>query len=194
MDKCLRSLTSCALLLAFCTSTNAALRLGNSQSSSPLSLVQINASTTNPLALPHVGTTFPPGPQPDEDPWYYDVPYANPHMNIKFRDYQLIAERNETDVEETFRKAVVDCTGRHTTLMPDRKNYYWSGSVNLGVEPQEGNPGQAIHLTYGIWGDALTGLNQFRLFYPHLDFGFEIYVYDDDDEELYVGLGYLSVD
>ena len=58
-------------------------------------------------------------------------------MNIKFGHYQLIADRNETDVEETFRKAVVDCTGRHTTLMPDRESSYVSGEVSLGVEPAE---------------------------------------------------------
>ena len=49
-----------------------------------------------------------------------------------------------------------------------------------------------MRLTYGIFSDALRGLNNFRLFYPHLDFGFEIYVYDDEDEQ-YVGRGYLAV-
>ena len=49
-----------------------------------------------------------------------------------------------------------------------------------------------MHLTYGIFSDALRGLNNFRLFYPHLDFRFEIYVYDEEGEQ-YVGRGLLSI-
>ena len=54
------------------------------------------------------------------------------------------------------------------------------------------DPEQSEHLTYGIFSDSLRGINNFRLFYPHLDFAFEIYVYDDGDEH-YVGRGYLAV-
>lgn len=194
MDKCLRSLTSCALLLGLCTSTNAALPLGNSQSSPPLSLVQINASTAHPLALPHVSTDFPPGPQPDRRTFYYDVPYSNPPMNIKFREYQLEPDRDETQVQETLTNAVADCSGpgRRAMLLPVRQNYWESGEVTLMVLPEENYPEQLDHLTYGILGDALRGLNNFRLFYPHLDFAFEIYVYGGREED-YVGRGYLAV-
>lgn len=45
-------------------------------------------------------------------------------------------------------------------------------------------------LTYGIFTDSLQGLNNFRLFYPHLNFGYEIYVYPGEGQaETYVGRG-----
>ena len=60
-------------------------------------------------------------------------------MNIKFNNYQLIADRDETDVEEVFTSAVADCIGpgRRTTLLPDRANYWESGKVSLMVQPGE---------------------------------------------------------
>ena len=62
-------------------------------------------------------------------------------MNIKFKQYQLIPNRDETRVEDTFRDAVADCIGpgRRTTLMPERLNYYESGEVSLAVQPEEGS-------------------------------------------------------
>ena len=86
-------------------------------------------------------SSFPPGRQPDEDPLFYDVPYADPPMNIKFRQYQLIPDRDETRVEDTFRNAVADCIGpgRRTTLMPEKLNYYESGEISLAVQPEEGS-------------------------------------------------------
>ena len=48
-------------------------------------------------------------------------------------------------------------------------------------------------MTYGIFHDALRGLNAFRLFYPRLDFTYEVYIYPvDPGEEDYIGLGQVS--
>ena len=84
-------------------------------------------------------SSFPPGPEPDEHPFFYDVPHANPPMNIKFRNYQLQPDRDETQVEETLRDAVADCSGpgRRAMLLPDRENYWESGDVTLMVLPGE---------------------------------------------------------
>ena len=60
-------------------------------------------------------------------------------MNIKFRNYDLVADRDETDVQETISDAVADCIGpgRRTTLIPDGENYWGSGDVSLMVLPGE---------------------------------------------------------
>ena len=56
-------------------------------------------------------------------------------MNIKFRNYELIADRDETDVQETISDAVADCIGpgRRTMLIPDGENHWASGEVILMV-------------------------------------------------------------
>ena len=55
-------------------------------------------------------------------------------------------------------------------------------------------PGQHPTLTYGIFVDTLRGLNAFRLFYPHLDFNYEIFLYPSEARlEYYLGLGTLNV-
>ena len=55
-------------------------------------------------------------------------------------------------------------------------------------------PEQEQALTYGIFDDALLGVNQFRLFYPHLDFVYEIFVYPDGEpeSEVCVGIGEMT--
>ena len=62
-------------------------------------------------------------------------------MNIKFRDYEIEADRDERDVDDTFRKAVADCISpaRRTTLLPDGENYWDSGRAVLGVKPEDGS-------------------------------------------------------
>ena len=59
-------------------------------------------------------------------------------MNIKFKYYELIVDRNETDVEETLKSAVADCVGpgRRTTLLPKGANFWESGKVGLMVQPE----------------------------------------------------------
>ena len=48
-------------------------------------------------------------------------------------------------------------------------------------------------MTYGIFHDALRGLNDFRLFYPKLNFQYEVYIYPDDrGDENYIGLGHVT--
>ena len=53
--------------------------------------------------------------------------------------------------------------------------------------------GVDLSLTYGIFCDATLGINQFRLFYPHLDFVYEIYVRhnEESESEYRVGTGEL---
>ena len=46
-------------------------------------------------------------------------------------------------------------------------------------------------LTYGMLADTLPGLNNFRLFYPHLDFDFEIFLPQQEDIEIQTGIGAL---
>ena len=50
-----------------------------------------------------------------------------------------------------------------------------------------------MRLTYGILLDTLTGLNNFRLFYPHLDFMYHIFVHPSDEDEHEVGMGLLGL-
>lgn len=55
------------------------------------------------------------------------------------------------------------------------------------------DPDQEQSLTYGIVTDALLGVNNFRLFYPHLNFQFDIYVFPSiEHDEVYVGNGQLN--
>ncbi|CAD6586878.1 MAG: hypothetical protein ASARMPRED_002860 [Alectoria sarmentosa] len=220
----------CALLFTPCTLTDATPLL-NSQSSALLSLVNTTASfpALNNITLPHatsrvsVGPPFTPGLEPSEEVFFYDVPFSNPPVNIKFKDYDLQLDRNETDVDKCFQKAMMACSDRekHFTEMEAYKLVRWdSGDVLIEIEPKRGDtstlhgvvnsalknlirkwlisrftidPDQAQGLTYGIFTDVLQGLNNFRLFYPHLNFFYEVYVYPGEEEdENYVGIGQLS--
>ena len=39
-----------------------------------------------------------------------------------------------------------------------------------------------VNMTYGMASDALRGANHFRLFYPHLNFFFIVFVYPGEEE------------
>ncbi|CAD6575573.1 MAG: hypothetical protein ASARMPREDX12_007381 [Alectoria sarmentosa] len=167
--------------------------------------------------------SFTPGLEPSEEVFFYDVPFSNPPVNIKFKDYELQLDRNETDVDKCFQKAMMACSDRekHFTEMEAYKLVRWdSGDVLIEIEPKRGDtstlhgvvnsalknlirkwlisrftidPDQAQGLTYGIFTDVLQGLNNFRLFYPHLNFFYEVYVYPGEEaDENYVGIGQLS--
>ncbi|KAL9065259.1 MAG: hypothetical protein Q9161_008338 [Pseudevernia consocians] len=192
------------LLFELCVFTNAAPPL-NSQSSTVLSLINTTASfpALQNITFPHtgsrvsVGPPFTPGREPSEEVIFYDVPFSDPPVNIKFKDYEFNNDRNETDVDECFRKAMRECSDRakHFTVMTEDESKSWeSGDVFLDLLPRKGDPDQEQALTYGIFTDALQGLNNFRLFYPHLNFWYEIYVYPGEEMlENYVGVGQLGI-
>lgn len=61
-------------------------------------------------------------------------------MNIKFRDYDLQPERNESDVDRCFQKAVMECGDRakHFIEMEDHQFQCWeSGDVLFGIVPKK---------------------------------------------------------
>lgn len=61
-------------------------------------------------------------------------------MNIKFTEWYLADERNETEVDDVFRRAEADCIARtRDTLMPDRDNNWDTGESRLSVKPKEGS-------------------------------------------------------
>lgn len=60
--------------------------------------------------------------------------------------------------------------------------------LTLAIDPE-----QEQVLTYGIFTDVLQGINNFRLFYTHLSFWYDIYVYPGEEGyKTYVGEGQLN--
>ncbi|CAF9911508.1 MAG: hypothetical protein ALECFALPRED_007344 [Alectoria fallacina] len=85
--------------------------------------------------------SFTPGLEPSEEIIFYDVPFSNPPVNIKFKDYELDPDRNETDVDKCFQKAMMACSDRekHFTEMEQDANVQWdSGDVVIEIMPRRG--------------------------------------------------------
>ena len=62
-------------------------------------------------------------------------------MNIKFKDYELQPDRNETDVDKCFQKAMMACSDRekHFTEMEEDILVQWdSGDVLIEIKPGRG--------------------------------------------------------
>ncbi|CAF9939216.1 hypothetical protein IMSHALPRED_001252 [Imshaugia aleurites] len=186
-----------ALLFGFCALTNAAPLL-NLLSPALLKLMNSTALSTavHNITRPHGGmpisvtTPFPPGPEPPGT-FFYDVPSTNPPMNLKFRDYLVDPSINKADVDNCFQQAEMECGVREkqSTEMEEGETQRWeNGDVYLDIVPKKGSQ-QEQALTYGLFTDALRGINDFRLFYPHLNFLYEIYVYlGDEQTETYLDI------
>ena len=127
--------------------------------------------------------------------FFYDVPNSNPHINLKFKDYTLIEDRDETECAEAIQKAISaagDPT-KYDVKVPEFEHTYAQGDNLLDIIPKKGYPDQTTELTWGIWSQALTGVSNFRLAYPGLYFVFEVYVYPGGSgDENYVGIGELG--
>ena len=141
---------------------------------------------------------MPPGPQPPQDPWYYEIRFSHPTTTLKFRKYEHEDGRNETEVGDLLQRAIsASIDPRLHNQFMDQHLYTWQDTQTLlGVEayrpvPAEDPPYELVGLTHGIWLSCLIGINQFRLAYPGLYFEFEIYVEIDEIEEDYVGRGGL---
>lgn len=79
-------------------------------------------------------------------------------------------------------------------------NYYeWNnggGSEFIGLEPERVVPAMVkppwfVGPTWGIWTNALIGINRFRLAYPGLDFQFKVYVAQGGFEDFNAAFGKL---
>ena len=137
-------------------------------------------------------TSFPPGSQPPDDPWFYDIPHSTPQLTIKFRDFAHDPFRSETSVYNVFVKAFVKASGsRRRDKRLREPETEKSGRVSLVVEPQRQH--RLLPFTYGSWLTALRGLYSFARAYPALDFSFEVYGYQErvPDAEFYLAYGWL---
>ncbi|MDI1492566.1 MAG: hypothetical protein OHK93_003780 [Ramalina farinacea] len=157
-----------------------------------------NSATGANLTSVLGASDLPPGPQPPEDPWYYEIRFSHPTTTLKFRDFEHEDGRNETQVGDLIQQAIsASIDPRLHNQLIDQHPYTWQGTQSLvGVEPlrpvpAEDPPHELVGLTHGIWLSSLIGINQFRLAYPGLYFKFEIYVEINEVEEDYVGRGGL---
>ena len=124
------------------------------------------------------------------------MPRSNPRIFVEFDAFTFNFERNESQIYEVFRRAFYDAsdpTLRDTAVSVKRHLYIYY-DADLEMTPVKGELEQAPFLTWGLWYTALTGINNFRRFYPGLDFEFEIYVNSPDDDHVgyYIGDGYLD--
>lgn len=116
-------------------------------------------------------------------------------MTIKFRDWVLNPQRSESDTYDIFRaafRAASDPTLRDTAM--EEKTHVWTfGDVELEMNPAKADE-EPFPLTWGLWYIALTGVDNFRRFYPRLNTVFEVFIYppgyEEDDNHL--GIGYLD--
>ena len=90
-------------------------------------------------------------------------------------------------VQEMMRSAITTATIHQPDVPMPYDQYVWDSEEidYLIVLPQES---EEPVLTWGIWTNALIGINRFRLAYPGLDFDFVIHIMPG---EVYVGNGHL---
>ena len=163
------------------------------QAMPPACTVSCRLESPRKLLTTEPPPSFPPGSQPPDDPWFYDVPHSAPRLNIKFRDFTHDPYRSEISVYTVFRKAFVRASGPERRdeplLQPESAT---RGRVSLVVEPQGQH--HLLPFTYGRWLTALRGLYSFVRAYPLLDFSFEIYGYEErmPDTEFYLAYGWLQ--
>ena len=122
------------------------------------------------------------------------MPRSNPKIVVEFVAFELNLERDESQIYEVFRKAFYDASDPtlRDTAVPEGRHSYIDHDANLEITPVQIQPEQGPFLTWGLWHTALTGINNFRRFYPGLDFEFEVYVSPIDDVRFYIGDGYLD--
>ena len=124
------------------------------------------------------------------------MPRSNPKIVVEFVYFEFNLERDESQIYEVFRQAFYDASDPNLrdTAVPDRRHLYFYHDADLEMTPEKGEPEQVPFLTWGLWHTALTGINNFRRFYPGLNFEFEIYVDppEDDDVGFSIGHGYLD--
>lgn len=71
-----------------------------------------------------------------------DVPYSNPPIRLTFDEYELRPDRNETDAEQCFKQAILECFDprKHSIEFEVGVRQRWgSGEMRLYLTP-EGKP------------------------------------------------------
>jgi hypothetical protein len=113
---------------------------------------------------------------------------------LKFRDYWLHKDRNETHMALILREAAAEVFTHDSEAPMSEPVYIWrSGHVDLDVCPysQQGGPA----LTWRRWLVSINGIRGFTLAYPGLDCVFEVHVNEvvkGKKEEFYLGFGVFS--
>lgn len=124
------------------------------------------------------------------------MPRSNPKIIVEFFTFESNLERVESQIYEVFRKAFYDASDPtlRDTAVPERRHLYFYHDADLEMTPEKEVPEQVPFLTWGMWHTALTGINNFRRFYPGLDFEFEIHVISSINHNIgfSIGHGYLD--
>ena len=79
--------------------------------------------------------SFPPGLKPPGHGMYYEVPFSDPPVKLKFQYWKLNPDRNETEVGECFQEAIRECSDRAKRSTKMIKRGWESGTIILGIVP-----------------------------------------------------------
>ena len=116
-----------------------------------------------------------------------------------FTAYVLKEDRDEVEVEKVMGLAIREAGDptKHDVLMEDEKDYTWEYGANvLNVTPEKGDNERPVAMTWGIFADAWTGINNFRQAYPGLYFIYRINVFTEKELSLksmyHLGIGRLA--
>ena len=104
------------------------------------SLSDLKETPTNEKNHHLIQLRFPPGAEPPEDPFFYDVASASPPMNLKFKFYELDSNRNPIDVDKCFQQAMTECGEREKQFieMKEDESQGWnSGNIFLDILPRK---------------------------------------------------------
>lgn len=82
--------------------------------------------------------SFPPGLKPPGHGMYYEVPFSDPPVKLKFQYWKLNPDRNETEVGECFQEATRECSDRAKRSTKMIKRGWESGTIILGIVPWKG--------------------------------------------------------
>ena len=142
---------------------------------------------------------FPEGTSPPGDSFDYDVDYSIPPLTITFHDWKINAYIKQTVIDSLLQKALIQASDFEKKDIPLELGAHWQIEVPyvLSVRPRDPEPSREgpkrqISLTWGIWTNALIGINRFRTAYPELEFLFSLSIKDGGYEKVAVGNGYLN--
>ena len=129
-------------------------------------------------------------------------------MNIKFLSTGSLEEWRHTTANPVYAQIAVWAALHDANTPPTRRNevmdaassyYFWrENRAVLDVFPiHQGESTDPDHppnpMTWGIWADALRGIDGFSIAYPGVEVRFEIYVYPSPSrEETFIGFGALQ--
>lgn len=127
-------------------------------------------------------------------------------MNIKFLSepggrWPHTGDRDASNVQRVIQAAVHDAvvpSKRDVVMDQESTEYEWSYMGNfLWIFPQTLDKPPLTKMTWGMWADALRGIDEFRLAYPGVLVIFHVYVYPvpgprTPEGEIYIGHGRLE--